>query len=160
MYFKVMELVHVLANKDKLDDSALMVGGFHIIMNFLSAVGKVIVDLGLEQPSQTSMRIYGGISGDHLCGNFLMISLRKFRGSEGEFSLFWIFQPPSPVESLEIFPRGNFPRASLKHFKMQFNDIGRVPVIRKYPSDDLMSFFGELKYLQVWGNFPLISTPS
>ena len=29
----------------------------------------------------------------------------------------------------------------------------------KYPSDDLMSFFGQLKCLQVWWNFPLISTP-
>ena len=28
----------------------------------------------------------------------------------------------------------------------------------KYPSDNLMSLFGELKFLQVWGNFPLIST--
>ena len=28
----------------------------------------------------------------------------------------------------------------------------------KYPSDDLMSFFGELKCVQVWGNFPLVST--
>ena len=99
-----------------------------------------------------------GIPWDHLCGNFLMISLRKWRGNEGEFSM-RIFPPPFPVESLGIFPRGNFPRASLKNFKMQFNDIGRVPVMWKYPSDDLMSFFGELKCFQVWGNFPLISTP-
>ena len=46
-----------------------------------------------------------------------------------------------------------------QHFKMQFNDIGRVPVVWRHPSDDLMSFFGELKCLQIWGNFPLISTP-
>ena len=57
-----------------------------------------------------------------------MISLWKFRGNEGEFSM-CIFPPPFPAESLGIFPRGNFPRASLKNFKMQFNDIGRVPVM-------------------------------
>ena len=107
---------------------------------------------------QISTRIYGGIQGDHPCGNFLMISLRKFGGNEGEFSM-WIFPPPFPVESLGIFPRGNFPRVSLKNFKMQYKDIGRVPVMWKYLSDDLMSFFGEIKCLQVWGNFPLISTP-
>ena len=56
-------------------------------------------------------------------------------------------------------PWGYFPRASLKNFKMQFNDIGRVPVMWKYPSDDLMPFIGELKCLQVWRNFPLISSP-
>ena len=70
-----------------------------------------------------------------------------------------IFPPPFPVESLGIFPCGNFPCAPFKNFKMQFNDIGRVSVIRKYPSNDLMSFFGELKCLQVWGNFPLILSP-
>ena len=75
-----------------------------------------------------------------------MISLRKFRGNEGEFSM-WIFPPHFPVESLGIFPRGIFPRASLESFKMQFNDIGRVPVMRKY--DGLMSLFGELNFLQV-----------
>mgnify|MGYP001793070419 CR=1 FL=1 len=46
-----------------------------------------------------------------------------------------------------------------KNFKMQYNSIGRVQVMWKYPSDDLMSFFSELKCLQVWGNFPLILTP-
>ena len=55
---------------------------------------------------------------------------------------------------LGIFPRGNFPQ----NFKMQFNDIGRVPDVRKQPSDDLMSCFGESKCLQVWGNFSFIST--
>ena len=99
-----------------------------------------------------------GIPGDYPCGNFLMISLRKIRGNEGEFST-WIFPPPFPVESLGIFPCGNFPYASLKIFKMQFNDVGRVPVMWKYPSDDLMSFFGEIKCLQVLGNFLPISTP-
>ena len=57
-----------------------------------------------------------------------MISRWKFGGNEGEFSM-WIFPPPFPAESLGIFPRGNFPRASLKNFKMKFNDIGRVPVM-------------------------------
>ena len=107
---------------------------------------------------QISTRIYGGIPGDHPCGNFLMISLRKFGGNEGEFPM-WIFPPHFPVESLGKFPRGNFLCVSLKIFKMQFNDIGRISVMWKYPSDDLMSFFGELKFLQVWRNFPLISTP-
>ena len=37
---------------------------------------------------QISARIYGGIPGDHPCRNFLMISLLKFRGNEGEFSMF------------------------------------------------------------------------
>mgnify|MGYP001796171023 CR=1 FL=1 len=96
-----------------------------------------------------------------------MISMRKFRGNEREFSM-WIFPPPFPVESLGIFPGGNFPRAFLINFKMQFNDIGRVSVMWKYPSDDLLSFFGELKCLQVgetflsfqprFKNFPGIST--
>ena len=53
---------------------------------------------------------------------------KKFWGNEGEFSM-WIFPPPFPVESLGISPRGNFSRASLKNFKMQFIDIGRVPVM-------------------------------
>ena len=35
-------------------------------------------------------RIYGRIPGDHPCGNFLIIPLRKFRGNEAEFSM-WIF---------------------------------------------------------------------
>ena len=46
---------------------------------------------------QTSARIYGGIPGDHPCGNFLIISLRKFGGNAGGFSM-WIFPPPFPVE--------------------------------------------------------------
>ena len=54
------------------------------------------------------------------------------------------------------FPRGNLPCVSLKDFKMQHNDIGRAQVMWKYPTHSLMSFFGELKYLQVWGNFSLI----
>ena len=39
---------------------------------------------------QISTQIYGGIPGDHPWGNFLIISLRKFGGNEGEFST-WIF---------------------------------------------------------------------
>ena len=58
---------------------------------------------------QISKRINGGIPGDHPRRNFLMISLRKFRGHEGEFSV-WIFPPSFPVESLGIFPRRNFPK--------------------------------------------------
>ena len=99
-------------------------------------------------------------------GNSGGSSLRKFphdflteiQGKWREFSM-CIFLSPFAVESLGKFLRGNFPRASLKNFKMQFNHIGRVPVMWKYPSDDLMSFFGELKCLQVRGNFPLNSTP-
>ena len=49
MYSNPINLVDVLANEDKLDDIVLMVGGLHIIMNFLSAVGKVIVDFGWEE---------------------------------------------------------------------------------------------------------------
>ena len=49
-------------------------------------------------------------------------------GKEGEFSM-WILPPPYPVESLGIFLRGSFPRASLKNFEMQFNDKGMVPVM-------------------------------
>ena len=45
-----------------------------------------------------------------------------------------------------------FPSYFPQNFKLhvQYKDIGRVPVEWKYPSDDLMSFFGELKCLQVW----------
>ena len=39
--------------------------------------------------------------------------------------------------------------------KMQFNDLGRVPAMWKHPSDDLMSFLGELECLHVCGTFPL-----
>ena len=69
-----------------------------------------------------------GIPGDHPFGNCLMISLQKFRGNKWENSK-WIFPPPFLVESLGIFPGGNFPGAPLKYFKMQFNDKGRVPVM-------------------------------
>ena len=99
-----------------------------------------------------------GNSRDHPCGNFLVISLRKFRGNGGEFSM-WIFLPPFPAESLAIFPCWNFPHVFLKKFKMEYNDLGRVPVMWEFPSDDLMTFFGELKCLKVWGNFLLTSTP-
>ena len=107
---------------------------------------------------QISTQIDGGIPGDHPCGNILIISTQKFGGNEGEFAI-WIFQPPFPRESLGKFPCGNLPCVSLKNFKMQHNDIERVQVMWKYPTHNLMPFFGELKYLQVWGNFPLILTP-
>ena len=71
----------------------------------------------------------------------------------------WIFLPPFPAESLAIFPCWNFPHVFLKKFKMEYNDLGRVPVMWEFPSDDLMTFFGELKCLKVWGNFLLTSTP-
>ena len=58
------------------------------------------------------MQIYWGIPGDHHCGNFLIISLWKFRKNEGEFSK-WIFPPPFPIESLRKFP-SYFPHISLK----------------------------------------------
>ena len=92
-------------------------------------------------------------------------SLRKFPHNspaeiQGKWSgIFYVDISLSfPVESLGIFPHGNFPCASPKIFKMQFNDIGKVHDMWKYPSDDLMSLFGEFKCLQVWGIFPLIST--
>ena len=66
----------------------------------------------------------------------------------------WIFPHPLPIQSMRIFPHGNFPQ----NFKVQYKDIERVPVDRKYSSDVLMSIFGELKCSQVWGNLPLIST--
>ena len=103
--------------------------------------------------SQISTRIYGGIPGDHPCGNFLMISLRKWRGNEREFSM-WIFPHPFPVESLGSFLRGNFPRVSLKNFKMQFNHMKTVPAMWKSSSDDLVSFFGEIKIITGLGKFP------
>ena len=108
------------------------------------------------EPS-TSPRFPSDLWGNHPCGNFLMISMRKFGWNEGEFSM-WISLPHFPVESLGMFPRGNFPCVSPRNVKMEYNDIGRVPVMWKYPSDDLMSFLGELKCLQVRGNFPLIQT--
>ena len=46
---------------------------------------------------QISAWNYGGISGDHPRGNFLIISLHKFRRNEGEFFML-IF----PLFSLEI----------------------------------------------------------
>ena len=76
---------------------------------------------------------------DHPCEKFFVISLRKFRENEGEFYM-RIFPPPFSVESLGILSKCNL----------------RGPSHVEKPSDDLMSLFGELKCLQVWGNFPLI----
>ena len=39
---------------------------------------------------QISTSIYGRISGDHPRGNFIIISLRKFRRNKGEFCM-WVF---------------------------------------------------------------------
>ena len=61
---------------------------------------------------QNFKQIYWGISGYHPCGNFLIISLGKFRGNEGELSI-WIFPPPYHIESLRIFPYGDFRHVSL-----------------------------------------------
>ena len=102
---------------------------------------------------QISTRIYGGIPRDHPCGNFLMISLRKFRGNEGNFLCG--FSVSFPCEICGDISTWKFPSC----FPVQFDDIGRVPVMWKYPCYDLMSFFSELRCLQVWGNSPLISTP-
>ena len=71
---------------------------------------------------QISTRIYWGIPGDHPCGNFLMISLRKFRG---------IFY----VDISASFPCGipgdisewKFPSCFPQTFKMHLIDIGGVP---------------------------------
>ena len=84
-------------------------------ISFLRPSGRAI------HVSQISTQIYGGIPRDHPCGNCLMISLRKFGGKwRGIFYM----------DISASFPCGNFPRASLKNFKMQFNYmyIGRVPV--------------------------------
>ena len=64
--------------------------------------GRAAVPAGEPSTSlQIPTWIYWGIPGDHPCGNFLMVSLRKFRGNVGEFSV-WIFPPPYPVK---YFPR-------------------------------------------------------
>ena len=76
----------------------------------------------------------------HVQGNFLIISLQKFRGNEEKFSM-WIFPCGIPGDISML----KFPLWFPQNFKMQFNDTGRVPVMLKYPSDDLMSFFGELE---------------
>ena len=47
MYSKAMELV--FANPDTFGNTVLMMGGFHINMNYLSAVGKVVADLGWNE---------------------------------------------------------------------------------------------------------------
>ena len=63
-------------------------------------------------PPHISTRIYGGISGDHSRGNFLIVSPWKCRRNREEFSM-RIFPPPFPSESLRIFPHRNIPRISL-----------------------------------------------
>ena len=81
---------------------------------------------------QISKRIFGGIRGDHPCGNFLIISVRKFRGNEGEFSML-IFPPPFPAESLGIFPL-NFHVDSCFTYNPNFQ-CGYPPPTTKIPGD-------------------------
>ena len=63
-----------------------------------------------------------------------------------------------PYRIPEDISTWEFPLYFPQKFKMRYNDMQRVPVVRKYPSDDLRSFVIELKCLQVWGYFPFIST--
>ena len=65
---------------------------------------------------QISTCIYGGISGDHSRGNFLIISLWKFMRNEGEFSM-WIFPPLFPRVSPRTFQHRSFRHISLKMSK-------------------------------------------
>ena len=56
----------------------------------------------------------------------------RFMGEfQGKF-LCGYYPPPFPVESKGIYSCGNFPRTSVTIFKMQFNDIGRVPQLCEY----------------------------
>ena len=70
----------------------------------------------------------------------------------------WIFPPLFFRESPRIFPHANFPYISLKmsmchNRTYKGSQLGKnIQVMFK------CQFFGELKYLQVWGNFLLIST--
>ena len=108
---------------------------------------------------------------DHFRGNFLIISLlRKSRRIKGEFSM-WIFPPLFPRESPRIFPHGNFPHISFKMSKRHYKDIQRVPVVKKYPSNVLMSILWwteisfsfppgisrEFKGVILYGNFQTVS---
>ena len=47
-----------------------------------------------------------------------------------------------------------FPLYFPQNFKMRYNYIRRVPVVRKYPSDDLRSFVIEFKMFTVLGILP------
>ena len=79
-----------------------------------------------------------GNSRDHPCGNFLVISLRKWRGIfYVDISAFFSCGIPGDISTWK------FPLCFPQNFKWQFNDIGRVPVMWKYPRDDLMSSFGD-----------------
>ena len=101
---------------------------------------------------QISAWNYGGISGDHPRGNFLIISLQKFRRNKGEFSM-WIFPPIFPRESPGIFPYGSFPHISLKISKCHKRSLQRVPVVKKHPSDVLMSILWWIERFNGSGKF-------
>ena len=63
----------------------------------------------------------------------------------------------SPNKILEDISTWKFPSYFPQNFKTHYNDIGSILVVWNESSDDLMSFSGELKLLQVWRKFPLIS---
>ena len=89
------------------------------IINGINPSGRAI------HVPQTSTWFYGGIPGDHPCGNFLIISQRKFKGNEGEFSM-WIFLPPFHLELWGYFHLEISLVFPWKNFKMQWNDLGTV----------------------------------
>ena len=66
---------------------------------------------GIHLPHM-SLRIYGGIFGDHPRGNVLIVTPWKCRRNRGEFSM-KLFPSPFPSESLRIFPHRNILRISL-----------------------------------------------
>ena len=68
-----------------------------------------------------------------------------------------IFPLPFSIVSLRIFPHEYFPHTSLKISKRNTRTQEGFQLCNKHHSVDLMSFFGELKCFQVWGNFHLIS---
>ena len=103
-----------------------------------------------------STQIYRRIAGDHPCGNFYCISLQKFSRNNEEFFI-RIFPFPFSIVSLRIFPHEYFPHTSLKISKRNTRTQEGFELCNKHHSVDLMSFFGELKCFQVWGNFHLIS---
>ena len=59
-----------------------------------------------------------------------------------------------PYRIPEDISTWKFPLYFPQNFKMRYNDIRRVPVVRKYPSDDLRSFVIEFKMFTVLGILP------
>ena len=108
------------------------------------------------RPPDFRMELWGNFRGSSPW-NFLIISLQKFRRNKGEFSM-WIFPPLFPRESPGIFPHGNFPHISLKISKCHKRPYKGSQLWKNIPVMFYCQFFGELKGLQVRGNFPLIST--